>query len=132
MTSVHCLGGQTQIIKVLRHAARETERRKVSALVFAGDCMEEPVDALCHEAGKLGVLGVPAFMFHEGQDPVAAKAFQQVAKLTGVLIAISIWAARSSCETCFPPSPSSPLVAGLRSKTMAASAGVWRYRSPTR
>ena len=52
-------------------------------MVFAGDCMEEPVDALCHEAGKLGVLGVPAFMFHEGQDPVAAKAFQQVAKLTG-------------------------------------------------
>jgi hypothetical protein len=83
MTNVHCLGGQTQIIKVLRHAARETERRKVSALVFAGDCMEESVDTLCHEAGKLGVLGVPAFMFHEGHDPVAAKAFQQVAKLTG-------------------------------------------------
>jgi hypothetical protein len=83
MTSVHCLGGQTQIVKVLRHATRETERRKVSALVFAGDCMEEPVDTLCHEAGRLGVLGMPAFMFHEGQDPVAADAFQQVARLTG-------------------------------------------------
>ena len=83
MTSVRCMGGQTQILKVLRHAIAETERRRVSALVFVGDCMEEPVDALCHEAGRLGVLGVPAFMFHEGGDPVASTAFQQIAKLTG-------------------------------------------------
>ncbi len=83
MTAVTCLGGQTQIVKVLRHAAAETERRKVSALVFVGDCMEEPIDRLCHEAGRLGVVGVPAFMFHEGTDPVAANAFQQVARLTG-------------------------------------------------
>lgn len=83
MAGVRCLGGQTQIIKVLRHAAAETERRKVSALVFVGDCMEEPIDGLCHEAGRLGVVGVPAFMFHEGADPVAANAFQEVARLTG-------------------------------------------------
>jgi hypothetical protein len=83
MTGVTCLGGQTQITKVLRHAIAETERRKVSALVFVGDCMEEPIDQLCHEAGRLGVLGVPAFLFHEGGDPVAANAFKQVARLTG-------------------------------------------------
>ena len=83
MTGVTCLGGQTQITKVLRHAIAETERRKVSALVFVGDCMEEPIDQLCHEAGRLGVLGVPAFLFHEGGDPIAAKAFKQVARLTG-------------------------------------------------
>ena len=83
MTGVACLGGQTQIVKVLRHAVAETERRKVSALVFVGDCMEEPIDALCHEAGRLGVLGVPAFLFHEGGDAVAASAFRQVARLTG-------------------------------------------------
>lgn len=83
MAGVRCLGGQTQIIKVLRHAAAETERRKVSALVFVGDCMEEGIDGLCHEAGRLGVVGVPAFMFHEGADPVAANAFQEVARLTG-------------------------------------------------
>lgn len=83
MTGVACLAGHTQIIKVLRHAIAETDRRKVSALVFVGDCMEESIDTLCHEAGRLGVLGVPAFLFHEGEDPVAAKAFAEVARLTG-------------------------------------------------
>jgi hypothetical protein len=29
------------------------------------------------------VLGVPAFLFHEGGDSVAAGAFKQVARLTG-------------------------------------------------
>ena len=44
--------------------------------------MEEDVDKLCHHAGKLGLLGVPAFMFQEGNQPLATMAFQQVAKLT--------------------------------------------------
>jgi hypothetical protein len=82
MTGVKCLGGQTQIEKVLRHATRESEKRRVNALVFVGDCMEEDVDVLCHLAGKLGVLGVPAFMFQEGQEPIAMRAFKQIAKLT--------------------------------------------------
>ena len=41
MTAVRCLGGQTQIGKVLRHTLKETEKKKVNALVFVGDCMEE-------------------------------------------------------------------------------------------
>ncbi len=83
MMSVHCLGGQTQIGKVLGHAAREAAKHKVGALVFVGDCMEEDIDAVCSQAGELGLLGVPAFLFHEGDDPAAARAFQQIAKLTG-------------------------------------------------
>lgn len=83
MTSVRCLGGQTQIEKVLKHALKETEKKRVNALVFVGDCMEEDVDKLCHYAGRLGVLGVPAFMFQEGHEPVAMRAFRQIAKLTG-------------------------------------------------
>ena len=83
MMAVRCLGGQTQLGKVLGHAIRETAKAKVGALVFVGDCMEEDVDAVCARAGELGLLGVPAFMFHEGHDPVAARAFQQIAKLTG-------------------------------------------------
>lgn len=83
MTSVDCRAGETQIRKVLAHAAGETRRRRVNALVFVGDCMEEDVDRLGARAGELGVLGVPAFMFHEGHDPVAAFAFKQVAKLSG-------------------------------------------------
>ena len=82
MTSVHCLGGRTQIRKLLQHALNETKREKVNALVFVGDCMEEDIDEVCHVAGELGLLGVPCFMFHEGGDPVARRAFQQIARLT--------------------------------------------------
>jgi hypothetical protein len=83
MTAVRCLGGRTQIARVLKHAANETRERKVNALVFVGDCMEEDVDALCHLAGELGLLGVPIFLFHEGHDATAAKAFKQIARLSG-------------------------------------------------
>lgn len=82
MTSVSCMGGQTQIERLLLHAIAETKRQRVNALVFVGDCMEEDVDRLCHLAGQLGLLGVPAFIFHEGGEPGAARAFQQIAKLT--------------------------------------------------
>lgn len=82
MVAVRCLGGKTQIGRVLRHAIKETEKRKVHALVFVGDCMEEDVDRLCHDAGRLGLLGVPAFMFQEGREPIAERAFRQIARLT--------------------------------------------------
>ena len=82
MTGVFCLGGHTQIRKVLRHAIDETKRKKVNAVVFVGDCMEEDVDELCHLAGELGLLGVPVFIFHEGSEPVAAQVFRQIARLT--------------------------------------------------
>ncbi|NQV80312.1 MAG: VWA domain-containing protein [Alphaproteobacteria bacterium] len=82
MSGVFCLGGHTQIRKVLDHAISEARNGKVSALVFVGDCMEENVDDLCNAAGKLGVLGVPAFLFQEGSEPVAEMAFRQIARLT--------------------------------------------------
>ncbi|MBI2585326.1 MAG: VWA domain-containing protein, partial [Rhodospirillales bacterium] len=50
--------------------------------VFVGDAFEEDIDAVGKVAGELGLLGVPAFMFHEGDDPLAGFAFQQVARLT--------------------------------------------------
>ncbi len=82
MTGVFCLGGHTQIRKVLQHAIDETKRKAVNAVVFVGDCMEEDVDLLCHLAGELGLLGVPVFIFHEGNEPVAARCFRQIARLT--------------------------------------------------
>jgi hypothetical protein len=82
MTKVSCQGGHTQIERVLHQAIRQTREKKVQALVFVGDCMEEEVDRLCQVAGELGMLGVPAFLFHEGADPVAEKTFQQIARLT--------------------------------------------------
>ncbi len=83
MTGVACRGGQTQIGRVLAHAAAEARKGRVNALVFVGDAFEEDIDAVAQRAGELGVLGVPAFMFHEGSDAVARRAFEAVARLTG-------------------------------------------------
>lgn len=82
MAGVECLAGHTQWCRVLGHAANETRRVKVAALVCVGDAFEEAIDRLGDLAGELGLLGVPAFCFHEGADPQARLAFQQVAKLT--------------------------------------------------
>ncbi len=82
MTGVVCAAGQTQIARVLRHALQETKAMKVHALVIVGDRMEENVDELGQLAGELGLLGVPAFMFQEGHDPVAERAFRHIARLT--------------------------------------------------
>jgi hypothetical protein len=82
MTRITCEGGHTQIGKILAHAKRETEKARVQALVFVGDAMEEKIDDLAAAAGELGLRGVPAFMFHEGADPVAEQAFREIARLT--------------------------------------------------
>jgi hypothetical protein len=82
MRSVSCVGGETQIERVLTHAMRETGTRKVNALVFVGDAIEEKLDRLCRLAGELGTLGVPVFLFHEGSDPDAEAAFRQMATLS--------------------------------------------------
>ncbi len=82
MRAVSCVGGETQIERVLAHALGETKKQRVNALVFVGDAMEENIDHLCQLAGELGLNGVPVFLFHEGHSPVAANAFQQIAKLS--------------------------------------------------
>lgn len=82
MAGVHCLGGYTQIGKVLSHTRRECEAKRVDALVYVGDAMEEDVDDLCGRAGELALLGVPVFLFQEGGDVRAEKAFREIARLT--------------------------------------------------
>jgi hypothetical protein len=82
MEQIDCRGGQTQIKRVLEHVRKEGKREKVDAFVFVGDAMEEPVDDLCAKAGELGLLGVPAFLFQEGGDPIAESAFREIARLT--------------------------------------------------
>ncbi|HUA54880.1 MAG TPA: hypothetical protein VMB81_22060 [Candidatus Sulfotelmatobacter sp.] len=83
MSAVVCAAGKTQIAKVLVHARAEAQRAKVGALVFVGDCVEEDVDQLGQLAGELGLLGVRAFLFHEGADAAARRAFEHIARLTG-------------------------------------------------
>jgi hypothetical protein len=83
MMRVECLGGLTQIGRLLEHAIGEAKHSKINALVFVGDCMEENVDHLCALAGRLALLNVKAFIFQEGCDPEAERAFRQIARLTG-------------------------------------------------
>jgi hypothetical protein len=82
MTQVSCQGGYTQIRKVLTHACRESERGKVNAVIYVGDCTEENIDELSQRAGVLGLLGTPMFLFQEGRDPKAEQAFKEIARLT--------------------------------------------------
>jgi hypothetical protein len=79
MTQVECLTGYTQIGKVLTHAQWENSQQKVSALVFVGDAMEEIPEDLYAIARE---LGVPAFMFQEGDDPHVTTVFREIARLT--------------------------------------------------
>src|SRR5476649_312136 len=79
MSAIDCRGGHTQIGKVLSHARQEYAKQRVQALVFVGDAMEEAIDDLCVAAGELGILGVPLFMFQEGNDPVAENAYREIA-----------------------------------------------------
>jgi hypothetical protein len=83
MVRISCRGGRTQIARVLGHARSEAERTPLKALIYVGDAMEEGIDELCSLAGELGLLGVKAFMFHEGHDPSTAQAFREIARLTG-------------------------------------------------
>ncbi|HHM04436.1 MAG TPA: VWA domain-containing protein [Gammaproteobacteria bacterium] len=83
MTAVHCASGLTQIERVIKHTLAEHRHRAVNALVYVGDFVEEDIETLTRRAGELGVHGVPAFLFHEGDDPLTAHAFQSIARLSG-------------------------------------------------
>ncbi len=83
MTAVRCHAGETQIARVLEHAIAETRKKKVNAVVFVGDAVEENVDRLAKLAGDLGLLGVPVFVFHEGGEPVARQCLEEIARLSG-------------------------------------------------
>lgn len=82
MTSVKCHGGYTQIRKVISHATKAAGSKRINAVVYVGDSMEEEIDDLCAGAGELALLGVPVFLFQEGHDARAARAFREIARLT--------------------------------------------------
>ena len=83
MTAIDCRGGLTQIGKLLAHARRETQKRRVQAMVFVGDALEEPIDALAARAGELGILGLPVFVFQEGHDRQVEAGYREIARLSG-------------------------------------------------
>lgn len=83
MTAVTCMGGRTQITRLLDHVIAESKREKVQAVVFVGDAFEEDADRVCDLAGQLGILNVPIFVFQERGDPEVKSIFRQIAKLSG-------------------------------------------------
>jgi len=82
MTGIDCQGGQTQISKVFSHARAEHARRRINAVIYVGDAIEENVDELAEKAGQLGLLGLPLFIFQEGGDTRVEAAFRDFARLT--------------------------------------------------
>lgn len=82
MSKIDCRGGQTQIRKVLAQAEKASQKRRVNAVIFVGDAMEENPDILCQRAGELGLKGIPFFMFQEGNDAHVTAVFKEIARLT--------------------------------------------------
>jgi len=82
MTGIDCRGGNTQIGKVFAHARAEHARRRINAVVYVGDAIEENVDDLSEKAGQLGLLNCPIFVFQEGGDIRVEAAFREFARLT--------------------------------------------------
>jgi hypothetical protein len=82
MTGIQCRGGNTQIGKAFSHARAEQAKRRINAMVYVGDAMEEEVDRLAQKAGELGLLGCPIFIFQEGHDPLAERAFREFARVS--------------------------------------------------
>jgi hypothetical protein len=83
MTGVTCRAGHTQIVRVLDHTLRESNQRKIGALVYIGDCCEEPRTHLVPLARRLADQNIPIFAFQEGRDPEAGMIFRELAQITG-------------------------------------------------
>jgi hypothetical protein len=96
MRQVGCRTGHTQIGRVLAHVRKENLRQKVHAFVFVGDAVEE-IPADLYAAAR--DLGVPAFMFQEGDDPAVTETFRRIARLTnGAHFSFTPGAARELSE----------------------------------
>ena len=82
MLSVSCAAGQTQIERLLEHAVRQGGQQKMKAVVLVADCIEESLDSIAHHAARLGLLGIPLFIFQEGYNANAEKAFRHLSQLS--------------------------------------------------
>jgi hypothetical protein len=80
MSGITCKGGETQIARILEHIGKEHSQQPVKAAIFIGDAMEgDKPGALIDAAAG---LGVPLFMFQEGDDPEVEKVFCEMKRLT--------------------------------------------------
>ncbi len=82
MLAVSCLGGATQITRLMQHAAEQAAEHPLRAVIFIGDCFEENEADLVATAGQLALRNVPVLIFQEGHNPVAQRAFAALARTT--------------------------------------------------
>ena len=84
MQQVRCLGGMTQIRRVLSHILNEASAdQSVKAAVYIGDMCEEPMAEIVNTAGQLGLRQVPVFVFQEGTERYATEVFRSIAERSG-------------------------------------------------
>lgn len=83
MNQVSCIGGYTQISRLLQHGLSEAKQQPLHGIVFVGDSLEESIDELCNWAGQLKLHGVPVFLFQEGYDEVTTQGYRQIAQVSG-------------------------------------------------
>lgn len=84
MQRVRCLGGMTQIRRVLSHILNEASTdQTVKAAVYIGDMCEEPMVEIVNTAGQLGLRKVPVFVFQEGNERYATEVFRSIAERSG-------------------------------------------------
>lgn len=84
MDAVSCLGGATQIGRLLSHYLQVgTPATPVRALIFIGDAVEEGLDGLLQLAGQCRLKQQPVFAFQEGRDPHAQHALSEIARVSG-------------------------------------------------
>ena len=83
MSRIDVRGGSTQIRKVLAHARDEAKRAKVGGARFRRRRDGGEPGQACRPCRRARALGVKAFMFQEGHDPAARRAFSEIARLTG-------------------------------------------------
>lgn len=112
MSRIDCRSGHTQIGRVLAHAAEAARQGRIAALVYVGDAMEEPEDTIAARAGELGLLGVKAFLFQEGDDSTVGRVYGEIARLTG------------GASFAFRPGAASRLGELLRAVAAYASRGI--------
>jgi hypothetical protein len=80
MSQVACRAGVTQIERTLRHALAEHRQQPINGLVLISDACEENPPSLYDAAAG---LGVPVFMFQEGNDPLVGNVYGEIARITG-------------------------------------------------
>jgi hypothetical protein len=87
MRKIECSTGLTQIGRVLAQALKETTAQRVRGVVYVRDAFEEALGDVKHDARALGAKETPVFMFQEGEDDKVAKAYMEIAHLTGCVYA---------------------------------------------